>query len=81
MEKRRNAVYRFITVLFLSFTQLCVWAQDTTETKTTDKGTSAATWFTQPWVWIVGGILLLLILVAAFRGPGKNITIIKKDKD
>jgi hypothetical protein len=30
-----------------------------------DKG---AQWYTQPWVWIVGGAVFILLLVALLRG-------------
>ncbi len=32
---------------------------------TTDKG---GNWYAQPWVWIVGGAVFLLLLVALMRG-------------
>jgi hypothetical protein len=30
------------------------------------------TWYTQPWVWIVGGAVFLLLLVALMRGGGNK---------
>jgi hypothetical protein len=36
---------------------------------TTSSSTQAANdWYTQPWVWVVGGIILLLIIIALSRG-------------
>ncbi len=29
-------------------------------------------WYTQPWVWIVGGAVFLLLLVALLRGGGNK---------
>lgn len=31
-----------------------------------------STWYTQPWVWIVGGAVFLLLLVALMRGGGNK---------
>lgn len=35
----------------------------------TDKG---GNWYTQPWVWIVGGAVFVLLLVALLRGNSKQ---------
>jgi hypothetical protein len=41
----------------------------------------------QPWVWVVGGVVLLIILIALFRGNSTTdrevtrTTVIKTDKD
>jgi len=45
-------------------------AQDTTVTNilTSDEDL----WYMQPWVWIVGGIALLLILISLFSGGRKS---------
>ena len=29
-------------------------------------------WYAQPWVWVVGGAVFILILVALIRGKSKN---------
>ena len=34
-------------------------------------------WYMQPWAWVVGGVLLLLILIALFRGGGTDRTVTK----
>lgn len=31
-----------------------------------------ANWYQQPWVWIVGGAVFILLLVAMMRGSGKK---------
>ena len=49
---------------FISFTAL---AQDKANVDiNVNKGGSA--WYTQPWVWIVGGAIFILLLVALLRG-------------
>ena len=29
-------------------------------------------WYMQPWVWVVGGIAVLLILISLFSGSGRK---------
>jgi hypothetical protein len=62
----------FLTLLFSSMSML-LWAQDTTissqrVTTTTSTETTSTDWYTQPWIWIVGGAVVLIILVALLRG-------------
>ncbi len=33
---------------------------------------NASNWYQQPWVWIVGGAVFILLLVAMLRGSGKK---------
>ena len=65
------------SVLFvlLLMCQAMVWAQDSASTSvstTTSSTTTTETWYTQPWVWIVGGAALLLLIVALVRGGGSD---------
>ena len=52
---------------------IVAFAQDTatTVTNTTSTATSEKLWYMQPWVWVVGGVALLLILIALLSG-GKS---------
>ncbi len=67
-------VYLKQSVLFiiLAMFQAIVWAQDTTtsavSTTTSTSTSTEQTWYTQPWVWIVGAAALLLLIVALVRG-------------
>lgn len=61
-------------VLAVSFYQTMVFAQDTTKTKITTTSTVTNEWYTEPWVWIVGGIVFILLLVALLRGNSSNST-------
>ena len=69
----------FFFLLVFNLFSVIMFAQDNTgagestttsktaTTKTTDINIStdgAGEWYTQPWVWIVGGIILLLIIIA-----------------
>ncbi|RYZ24703.1 MAG: hypothetical protein EOO10_20125 [Chitinophagaceae bacterium] len=48
----------------------------TTTTKTTDIDISAdngtGEWYTQPWIWIVGAAVFILLLIALLRGGGRD---------
>jgi hypothetical protein len=67
----------FVTFLMLCILQSMAWAQDSTGTSSTTHSTVTTethTWYTEPWVWIVGGAVLLLLLVALLRGGGGDRT-------
>ena len=67
MKKMRlfTSLFAFITLMFLN---MQAFAQDKKIdlTVTTDK-TTTSNWYTQPWVWIVGGAVFVLLLVALLR--------------
>ena len=53
------------------------FAQDSAVSATTTTSTSSTTermWYMEPWAWIVGGIILLLIIFLAARGNGDKTT-------
>jgi hypothetical protein len=75
MKQLTKAVtYKTILTLFvLGFLQAIAWAQDSaaSTTQTTTTSTSQQTnWYAQPWVWVVGGIILLLLIISLVRGSG-----------
>ena len=59
---------KIISILVLCFVQATVWAQDNGGGAVNVKITKDnGTWYAQPWVWIVGGAVFLLLLVALLR--------------
>ncbi|MEO6584583.1 MAG: hypothetical protein ABIO05_09680 [Ferruginibacter sp.] len=73
MKNSNQMVYLKQSVLFvlLAMCQAIVWAQDSTSSSvstSTSTTTTSETWYTQPWVWIVGAAALLLLIVALVRG-------------
>ncbi len=61
----------FVIMLIVSLFQTIVFGQDSggsSSTVTTSTHTETQTWYTQPWVWIVGGAVFILLLVALLRG-------------
>ena len=65
---------------------LVVSAQDSTVVNSQNTTSTTTTEFhIQPWMWIVGAVVLLLIILALFRGGDKTsvtkTTIIKERQD
>lgn len=64
-------------LFLLNLTAAVTWAQETTSTavSTTATNTSETTvWYTEPWVWVVGGAVLVLLIVALTRGNSSTAT-------
>ena len=59
--------YKIFLAIFFTCMQVLLWAQDqTVTTKTTESTTTQ--WYTSPWVWVAGGAVFIIILVALMRG-------------
>ena len=65
-----NTLKAFFSLLVLSLMQVIAFAQDKVVIKTTQ--TETHTWYAEPWVWIVGGVALVLLLAAIFSGKNKT---------
>jgi len=68
-----------ITTLFVFFISLSTIAQDTTKSVKSMLTNDEELWYMQPWVWVVGGVALLLLLIALFSGK-KNKSTNRTDK-
>ena len=73
----RSGIFKYVFLLFFAIAiNAIVLAQgDTTVTATTKTTTSETTqatessdWYKEPWIWVVGGAVLILIIVALTRG-------------
>ena len=59
--------YKIFLAIFFTCMQVALWAQDqTVTTKTTESTTTQ--WYSSPWVWVAGGAVFIIILVALMRG-------------
>ena len=70
-------VLRSLMFFLLTFLNAIVWAQDSSgvSSKSVTKESTTTTttdWYSQPWVWIVGGAVFIIILVALIRGGSSN---------
>lgn len=66
--------YSFLLFL-LTVSNAIAWAQDSTVTATTTTATSTSqenTWYTEPWVFVVGAAVLILLIIALTRGNSGN---------
>jgi len=70
--KKLNGGITWILMIIFSFIQVATWAQDSSSSShsetTTRTTTTTTTWYAQPWVWVVGAAIFIIILVALFRG-------------
>ncbi len=66
-------VKTFGVLLVLCLLQTAVWALDACGADVNVKITKDnGNWYAQPWVWIVGAAVFLLLLVALLRGNGNK---------
>ena len=68
--KSKKVIFAFRTfamLLMLAFFQTAAWAQDKSVDINITKDGGGGNWYAQPWVWIVGGAVFLLLLVALLR--------------
>lgn len=66
-----NSIRTKILLLLAACTTLAASAQE----KSTDINVSVnkgSNWYMQPWVWVVGGAIFILLLVALLRGGRSN---------
>lgn len=73
MHQITKQIKKMVAVLAICLTSTALWAQDggADLNVNINKGDSGG-WYTQPWVWIVGGAVFLLLLVALLRGGGNK---------
>ena len=69
-----------VTFVVLCLMQGMAMAQDSNSSSSTSSRTITTTttthseWYAQPWVWVVGGAVLILLLVALLRGSSSKST-------
>lgn len=76
MKQPAYKIFRQLVMVFLfSFMQMALWAQDSSSSSVTvhkETTTTTTNWYAQPWVWIVGGAVFILILIALLRGNSSS---------
>ena len=78
-----KSISRFIGMISFLLTSIIVNAQDKIKI---DKG-EIKTWFENYWMWVVGGIILLIVVIALFsrgrriarNGTRKTTTVVKDE--
>lgn len=67
MKKATVFFSRFLAILTLCSMQTIVWAQDKTVDVNINSDKGGGQWYTNPWVWVIGGAVFILLLVALLR--------------
>ena len=69
-----KTVNKFLLLVIFSSLQLLTLAQDSTATSHTTKTTTttSTSFEMQPWMWITGGVVLLLLIIALARGGSRT---------
>jgi hypothetical protein len=73
LSPAKTLVAKLVVVLLLTISSVSAFAQDTKAVDvniSTDNGGGG--FFTSPWVWIVGGAVFILLLVALMRGGSRR---------
>ena len=68
MNAIKNTLRGFLLTLSTFVLSLAALAQEKTDINVDVNKGSSGNWYTQPWVWIVGGAIFILLLVALLRG-------------
>ena len=60
--------HKILLAIFFTCMQIVLWAQDANQTVTTKTESTTTQWYASPWVWVAGGAVFIIILVALMRG-------------
>jgi hypothetical protein len=60
------------SIMLLILFAFSTWAQDGKKLDVDVDVNKGGDWYTQPWVWIVGGAVFILLLVALLRSGKKE---------
>ena len=64
---------KYLAISIFFFFQTLVWAQEKKLDVDISVNKKGNEWYEQPWVWVAGGAVFILILVAILRGRGKKV--------
>jgi hypothetical protein len=65
-------VKKYLAISTFFFFQTLVWAQEKKLDVDISVNKKENDWYMQPWAWVAGGAVFILILVALLRGRGKK---------
>ncbi len=71
----KSSIFFAVTLLFLQVSALAQEATTTTTTKSVhSESITEGNFYTQPWIWVVGGAVFILLLIALLRGNSSSKT-------
>ncbi len=65
-------IQRVFFLIAASVSTLQLWAQDKKVDVDIDVNKGDSNWYQQPWVWVVGAAVFIIIIVAILKGGGKR---------
>lgn len=68
VSQNKASFQRYAMILLTCFLSTALWAQDGNADVKVKLGNDDPTWYKKPWVWIIGGAVFLLLLVALLKG-------------
>ena len=68
----KKMMTKAIAFFLVNFFTVQAWAQEKGVDVNIDINKKDADWYKQPWVWVVGGAVFILLLVAMLKGGGKK---------
>lgn len=68
----KNLSKSVMATILTVFATTIVYAQEKGVDLNINVKKEGADWYTQPWVWVVGGAVFLLLLIALLRGSGNK---------
>jgi len=70
----KNSALQLCALVMLSFLSVQSFAQDKKVDVNISSGSSnsSSTWYGQPWVWVLGAAVFILLLVLIIRGGGRR---------
>lgn len=73
MKQRLLSGYKTLLIIVLStIASVFAFAQEKAIDIDINKGNDSGNFFSSPWVWVIGGAIFILLLVALLRGGGNK---------
>jgi hypothetical protein len=78
MQKIKSIYRKMIAISLLLIMQVIAFGQDSTSSTATTTTTTSTTTI-QPWMWVVGAVIILVIIIGLARSGSKDKVIITKE--
>lgn len=70
LKNATNKIVLFVTAMLLNIYAFAQEEGTKLDVNVTKSSTTTTTWYTEPWVWIVGVGVFILLFAAILRGSG-----------
>lgn len=72
LQSHRSVIQKILTLFTITLLSAVTWAQDKGIDIDVDLNKHDSVWYTNPLVWVIGGAVFILLLVALLRGGSKE---------